>query len=525
MPDVTLTQTTPRPIAGRPGATSPSGLRLAAATSGVLAGAVAVAVGHLLAVLIAPAASPLLAVGSTLIDLAPQPLKAFAISTFGESDKIALLAGVGATLLILAAGIGLIARERPRVGALAVGAFGLVGATAALLRPTSTPVAIVPSIVGAVAGILVLLALRRLIVVSAAALEVDRARRGFLLGAGAATLLAATSGGLGILLSKARTSSVGQFVLPMPMDPAPALPAGADLGIDEISSFYTPNADFYRVDTALDVPAVDASTWSLRIHGMVDREVTLTLDELLQLPTIERDITLSCVSNQVGGSYVGNARWIGIPLATVLELAGVQPGADQIVSRSIDGMTIGTPTAVALDGRDAMLAVGMNGEPLPAVNGYPVRMLVPGLYGYVSATKWLVELELTTFSAYDPYWVERGWAKEAPVKTMSRIDAPRPLATIPAGNVTVGGVAWAQHRGIEGVEVRIDEGDWKAARLSTLDSIDTWRQWTFDWTATAGRHRLEVRATDADGATQPEERMEPFPNGATGWHAVVVTVA
>ncbi len=279
------------------------------------------------------------------------------------------------------------------------------------------------------------------------------------------------------------------------------------------------------MDTALDVPAVDASTWSLRIHGMVDREVTLTLAELLELPTIERDITLSCVSNQVGGPYVGNARWIGIPLSTVLELAGVQAGADQIVSRSIDGMTIGTPTAVALDGRDAMLAVGMNGEPLPAVNGYPVRMLVPGLYGYVSATKWLVELELTTFSAYDPYWVQRGWANEAPVKTMSRIDAPRPLATVPAGNVTVGGVAWAQHRGIDAVEIRIDEGDWKAARLSVLDSIDTWRQWTFDWTATAGRHRLEVRATDADGATQPEAREEPFPNGATGWHSVVVTVA
>jgi DMSO/TMAO reductase YedYZ molybdopterin-dependent catalytic subunit len=525
MPDVTLTQTTPRPLGGRPGALTPNGIRLAAAASGVLAGATAVAVGHLLAVLIAPAASPLLAVGSTLIDLAPQPVKAFAIATFGESDKIALLAGIGATLVVLAAVIGLVAYERPRLGALAVGAFGLVGAAAALARPTSTPLAILPSIVGAVAGIVALLVLRRLVAEPAGVRSVDRTRRGFLLGAGAVTLLAATSGGLGILLARARTSTVGRLVLPMPMDPAPALPAGADLAIDVISPFYTPNADFYRVDTALDVPAVDASTWSLRIHGMVDREVTLTLDELLELPTIERDITLSCVSNQVGGPYVGNARWIGIPLGTVLELAGVQDGADQLVSRSIDGMTIGTPTAVALDGRDAMLAVGMNGEPLPAVNGYPVRMLVPGLYGYVSATKWLVELELTTFSAYDPYWVQRGWAKEAPVKTMSRIDAPRPLATIPAGNVTVGGVAWAQHRGIDTVELRVDEGDWKAARLSTLDSIDTWRQWTFDWTATTGRHRLEVRATDADGAIQPEDRTEPFPNGATGWHAVVVTVA
>lgn len=525
MPDVTLMQTTPRPLGERPGALAPNGLRLAAAASGMLAGATALAVGHVVAVVVAPAASPLLAVGSTLIDLAPQPVKAFAIATFGESDKIALLVGIAATLVVLAAVVGLVARERPRLGSLAVGAFGLMGVGAALARPTATPIATLPSMVGAAAGIVVLLVLRRLAVEPAAGQGVDRTRRGFLLGAGVVTLLAATSGGLGILIARVRASTAGQFVLPMPMDPAPALPAGADLGTDGISPFFTPNTEFYRVDTALEVPVVDASTWSLRIHGMVEREVALTLDELLELPTIERDITLSCVSNQVGGPYVGNARWIGVPLATVLELAGVQEGADQIVSRSIDGMTIGTPTAVALDGRDAMLAVGMNGEPLPAANGYPVRMVVPGLYGYVSATKWLVELELTTFSAYDPYWVQRGWAKQAPVKTMSRIDAPRPLATLPAGNVTVGGVAWAQHRGIGTVEVRVDEGDWKAARLSTLDSIDTWRQWTFDWTATTGRHRLEVRATDADGAIQPEERTEPFPNGATGWHAVVVTVA
>lgn len=482
-------------------------------------------IGHLLAAILAPAASPLLAVGSSMVDLAPQPLKAFAIDIFGESDKVALLAGIAVILLVLAAVIGLVARDRPRLGALAVGAFGLVGALAAMARPTATPVSILPSIVGAVAGIVVLLALRRLIIRSQRAPRVEPTRRRFLMGAGAVTLLTATSGGLGILLARARASSVGQVALPMPMDPAPALAAGADLGIDGIAPFFTPNADFYRVDTALEVPAVDASSWSLRIHGMVDREVTLTLAELLELPTIERDITLACVSNQVGGPYVGNARWIGIPLTTVLELAGPQEGADQIVSRSVDGMTIGTPTAVALDGRDAMLAVGMNGEPLPPVNGYPVRMIVPGLYGYVSATKWLVELELTTFSAYDPYWVERGWAPEAPIKTMSRIDAPKPLATLPAGNVTVGGVAWAQHRGIEEVELRIDDGDWKAARLSTLDSIDTWRQWTFDWAAAPGRHRLEVRATDADGATQPEDRIEPFPNGATGWHSVVVTVA
>ncbi len=350
-------------------------------------------------------------------------------------------------------------------------------------------------------------------------------RRRFLTGAALVGGLVLAGGGLAVLVARARTAATGSLVLPTPMDPAPPLAPGADLAVDGISPFFTPNADFYRVDTALEVPVVDPATWSLRIHGLVEREVTLSLPELLELPTIERDITLACVSNQVGGPYVGNARWLGVPLATILELAGPLPGADQLVSRSIDGMTIGTPTAVALDGRDAMLAVGMNGEPLPAANGFPVRMVVPGLYGYVSATKWLVDLELTTFDAYDPYWVQRGWAPEAPIKTMSRIDTPRPLATIPSGRTVIGGVAWAQHRGIDAVEVRIDDGPWRPARLAAVDTVDTWRQWTFDWEAAPGRHRLEVRATDGQGTIQTEVRREPFPDGATGWHSIVMTVA
>ena len=251
----------------------------------------------------------------------------------------------------------------------------------------------------------------------------------------------------------------------------------------------------------------------------------LTYAELVELPTIERDITLTCVSNVVGGHYVGSARWIGVPLATILELAGAKPGADQIVSTSADGFTVGTPTAVATDGRDAMLAFAMNGEPLPAAHGYPVRMVVPGLYGYVSATKWLVDLELTTFDAYDAYWVQRGWDAEAPIKTMARIDAPKPLARLAAGKVAVAGVAWAQHRGIEHVEVRVDGGAWHDARLAKVGSIDTWRQWVYEWDATPGNHNLEVRATDGAGVIQTDARNEPFPSGATGWHSVVVTVA
>jgi DMSO/TMAO reductase YedYZ molybdopterin-dependent catalytic subunit len=537
------------PLPHLPATSRPSlALRLAAAFAGILAAAVALAVGHLIAGLIAPAASPVLAVGSAMVDLAPQPLKAFAIETFGERDKDALLAGIGVAVVAIAALLGLLTRTRPVLGAAAILVFGLLGAAAATARPISTVAWVLPALIGALAGAVVILLLLRALATAIEARDrpaepgrladpgpadgrladpgpaADGARRGFLLGATAAGALVFLSGGLGVLLGRSRAADVGSVVLPTPVDAAPALPAGATLDVEGVSSFYTPNADFYRVDTALEIPVIDADTWTLRIHGMVDREVTLTLPELLELPTIERDITLACVSNQVGGPYVGNARWIGVPLAVVLELAGVMPGADQIVSRSIDGMTIGTPTAIALDGRDAMLAVGMNGVPLPPVNGYPVRMLVPGLYGYVSATKWLVELELTTFDAYDPYWVQRGWAPEAPIKTMSRIDTPKPLSTVPGGPSVIGGVAWAQHRGIERVEVRIDDGVWQAATLARFDDIDTWRQWTLPWDATPGRHRLEVRATDGDGIIQTDVRREPFPDGATGWHSVVMTV-
>ncbi|HYN16778.1 MAG TPA: molybdopterin-dependent oxidoreductase, partial [Actinomycetes bacterium] len=320
------------------------------------------------------------------------------------------------------------------------------------------------------------------------------------------------------------TASRAAVSIPAPASAAPALAEGAAIDLPGLSSFYTPNRDFYRVDTALVVPRVAAEDWRLRVHGQVDRELELDFGQLLARPLIERDITLSCVSNEVGGRYVGTARWVGAPLRDLLQEAGVRPGADQLVSRSADGFTIGTPTAAVLDGRDAMLAVAMNGQPLPLTHGFPVRMLVPGLYGYVSATKWLVDLELTGFDDFDPYWVRRGWAREAPVKTMSRIDTPRPLRGLEAGQVAVAGVAWAQHRGIERVEVRVDGGRWRPANLAGEHTVDTWRQWVWPWEATPGRHTLEVRATDGMGATQPEDRAPPFPDGATGWHSVVVNV-
>jgi DMSO/TMAO reductase YedYZ molybdopterin-dependent catalytic subunit len=351
-------------------------------------------------------------------------------------------------------------------------------------------------------------------------------RRRFLVTAAAVAGGAVVAGAGGRALG--RRSDVGAsraaVRIPGPASGAGALTQGAALDLPGLSSFYTPNREFYRVDTALVVPRITAEDWRLRVHGRVDRELELDFGQLLARPLIERDITLSCVSNEVGGRYVGTARWVGVPLAELLQEAWVRAGADQLVSRSADGFTVGTPTATVLDGRDAMLAVAMNGEPLPPAHGFPVRMLVPGLYGYVSATKWLVDLELTGFDEFDPYWVRRGWARQAPVKTMSRIDTPRPLARLAAGPVAVAGVAWAQHRGIRRVEVRVDGGPWRPARLAAEHSADTWRQWVWPWEATRGRHILEVRASDGTGATQPEDRAPPFPDGATGWHSVVVTV-
>ncbi|MEC4018727.1 molybdopterin-dependent oxidoreductase [Streptomyces sp. H27-D2] len=359
-------------------------------------------------------------------------------------------------------------------------------------------------------------------------------RRGFVI---AATAAAAASAGAGVLGRRLNASSGAEaaasrkaVTLPAPDSRAAAIPRGSDLKTAGVSSFTTSNHDFYRVDTALVVPRVDATGWKLRIHGKgVPRDVSVNFQDLLRRELIERDITLTCVSNQVGGPYVGTARWIGVRLADLLREAGVKPPskggkADQLVARSVDGMTIGTPVEAVMDGRDAMLAVGMNGEPLPFSHGFPVRMLVPGLYGYVSACKWLRDLELTTFDSYDPYWVKRSWAKEAPIKTQSRIDTPKPFSTPKAGSVPVGGVAWAQHKGIDRVEVRVDGGAWHTARLADEATTDTWRQWVWDWPATAGSHNLEVRATDREGYTQTDKRVGTVPDGATGWHSVVVDV-
>uniref|UniRef100_UPI0034DF5519 sulfite oxidase n=1 Tax=Streptomyces flavofungini TaxID=68200 RepID=UPI0034DF5519 len=359
-------------------------------------------------------------------------------------------------------------------------------------------------------------------------------RRGFVIAATAAAVASAGAGVLGRSLNgasgKDAVASRARIRLPAPASAAAPVPRGAQLRVPGVSSFVTPAADFYRVDTALVVPKVDARSWRLRIHGKgVRRPVTLSFDDLLRRELIERDITLTCVSNEVGGQYVGNARWIGVRLSDLLAECGVEPPgrggpADQLVARSVDGMTIGSPVEDLMDGRDAMLALGMNGRPLPFEHGFPVRMVVPGLYGYVSACKWIKDIELTTFDAYDVYWVKRDWAREAPVKTQSRIDTPKPFARPKAGAVMVAGVAWAQHRGIDKVEVRVDDGPWQVADLAAEDTRDTWRQWSFPWQAAKGGHTLTVRATDRTGAVQTEKRTRTIPDGASGRHSVVVTV-
>ncbi|WP_030805429.1 molybdopterin-dependent oxidoreductase [Streptomyces sp. NRRL F-2799] len=510
------------------------------ALSGVLAGFAALAVAELVAAGVRPQASPVVVVGGASIDQTPAAVKDWAIRDFGTGDKLVLQLGILVVLAFLALGLGALAVRRRVVGAAGVLLFGVIGATAALTRPDPRGFTdALPSLTGAVVGafLLYLLAGRLVTPVpvpdGASAEPGTWDRRGFVIAATSAAAASAVVGGVGRTLSGDRAgdavASREQVVLPRPGSPAQPTPKRAAPRVDGLSPYFTPNNIFYRVDTALVVPKVDATAWRLRVHGTgVTRPATFTFDDLLRRRLIERDITLTCVSNEVGGPYVGNARWTGVRLADLLAECGVRAPsrggpADQLVARSVDGMTIGTPVEDIMDGRDAMLAVGMNGEPLPFDHGFPVRMLVPGLYGYVSACKWIQDIELTTFDSYDPYWVKRGWARKAPIKTQSRIDTPRPFARPKSGTVMVAGVAWAQHRGIGKVEVRVDEGPWQEAHLAAEDTRDTWRQWSFPWQATKGSHTLTVRATDRTGSVQTEKRARTLPDGASGWHSVVVT--
>jgi DMSO/TMAO reductase YedYZ molybdopterin-dependent catalytic subunit len=353
-------------------------------------------------------------------------------------------------------------------------------------------------------------------------------RRRFLVGSGVAAGVAVVAGGGGRLLQRRFDVAEARaaLTLPRPADPAPSLPPGADLAreVDGLTPLFTRNAEFYRIDTALTVPQIRPADYRLQLTGMFDSPRSLTLDDLLSRDDlVERDITLTCVSNEVGGDLVGTARWLGVPLGAFLRENGVRAESSQLLCRSSDGMTIGAPTRSALEVADAMLALGMNGEPLPVQHGFPVRMLIPGLYGYVSACKWLVGIEATTFDAVDAYWVARDWAAQGPIRIASRIDVPVAGRRFAAGRRPIAGVAWAQTRGIARVEVQVDDGDWLEARLGPAVDADVWRQWVLPYDFRPGRHRLTVRATGADGEVQTDDRTDPFPSGATGWHTVEVT--
>ena len=527
--------------------------RLVYALFGVLATLVGVAAGHLVASLLNPASSPVLAVGSQVIDLTPTPMKEWAIAHFGSNDKRVLIGSVLGGVLVLAAVAGLLARRRFVLGAALQLVLVAVAGFTALNRPAAEPLDVVPSLATAVAGVGALWLLDRRasrttalttskptgvlddrgvvtrpgvdVVEGGSTSAAGPSRRGVLVTAGVLAAAAAVMGGTGRWIGKYR-ARLTDIAFPKPADPAPAFPTGIEADYPGVTPLRVATDEFYRVDTRLDVPIVDLDGWTLKIDGMVDKELELTFDDLLAMPLIERDITLTCVSNSVGGPYVGGARWIGVRLTDLLELAGVQDGVDQIFSTDVDRMTIGTPYELATDGRDAMIALGMNGAALPREHGYPARMVVPGLYGFISACKWIERITLTTYADKDSYWTKRDWATNAPIKISSRIDTPKVLETIDAGDTFIGGVAWAQQNGgVAKVQVQIDGGAWQDATLGPSAGNDYWRQWYLPWQADSGSHNLSCRVVDGKGNTQSSARMNPFPEGSSGIQQLIVKVA
>lgn len=513
-----------------------------AALAGVVAAGVVLAVAELIGAFFTARAAPLLALGSTFIDFTPPGLKDFAIATFGTNDKAALFVGMGLTIAVLACVLGVLAYRKWALGVLGVLFMGAVIVACVVTRSGVSGADAIPSVLGTLAGLVVL---RRLVVLlwglkawpeapaDVAADGDDRVgsdgtnRRRFFAVAGVSAVAAGIAATGGRLLSTARsnvTKAREALTLPAPARAAAAVPAGVQPPVPGVTPWLTPNSDFYRIDTALSVPEININDWALRVHGLVEQEVTLTFQDLLDAKLIESHVTLTCVSNPVGGNLAGNAKWLGLPIRDVLAKAKPKDGADMVLSRSIDGFSASTPLEVLQDDRDAMLAIGMNGEPLPLEHGYPVRMVVPGLYGFVSATKWVVDLEVTRFADHKAYWTNRGWSERGPIKTMARVDVPKSFAKVPAGKVALGGTAWAQTRGITKVEIQIDNGSWAEATLSAEASTVTWRQWSYEWDATPGPHYIKVRATDGTGEVQTDQRADPVPDGASGWQSVMVTV-
>lgn len=547
---------------GKPGSPAPrggsgSGLRTAC---GIVSAGLAVGVAELVAVAVGSGSAPLTALGGTVVDHTPDKVRERVIGLVGTNDKLVLFILMAAVAVIVAGFAGRIERQRRPLGSVLLGVFGVVAAYVAVNRPTASLVWALPSLIGVALAIVVLRWLiRRVDAYEAAAAagsdaappdsvpgpdaaadrdetatgttgsarRDDVGRRGVLYGIVGVGVVAAAAEVAGRILGSALhsvSSERATVQLPTPPTPPPPVDPATDLRIPGLTPYVTANRDFYRIDTALVVPQVSSETWSLRVHGMVDREIRLNYADLKARKPIERLVTLTCVSNPVGGDLIGNALWLGYPLADLIAEAAPHADADMVLSRSVDGFTAGSPLATVTDGRDAMLAIGMNGEPLPIQHGYPVRLVVPGLYGYVSATKWVTDIEITRFDRARAYWTERGWSERGPIKTGTRIDTPHDGANPKSGTVTVAGVAWAQHRGIKAVEVQIDDGAWQPARLAADPSIDTWRQWAYDWKTTPGQHTIRARSTDATGQIQTSEQQDVVPDGATGYPSITVRV-
>ncbi len=520
---------------------------------GLLATLLGMAVGHLVASVMKPDSSPVLAVGSAIIALTPQPIASWAIAQFGNADKPILIGSVFAGVLALAAVAGLLTRRRFAFGAGLVVALVTVAGVAVATRPGFDTLDIVPALLTAVAGVASLWWMHR----TAQGLSLDpratpdaaaagddaepagpadgvhrssgnsASRRTVLITSGIVAGAALVLGSAGRFIGNIRARAE-DIVLPSPApgEAAPPLPTGLETEFPEITPLQVSRGNFYRVDTRLDVPVVDSDGWTLTVDGDVENELTITFDELLEMPMVERDITLTCVSNSVGGKFVGGARWLGVPLKDILDRAGVGSKADQLLSTDFDGMTISTPLDLATDGREALVVVGMNGKPLPREHGFPVRMVIPGLYGFISATKWLTRLTLTTYAEQEAYWTEKGWGTITPIKPSTRIDTPRVLTTVPGDDLLVGGVAWAQNDGgVKTVQVQVDGGRWQEAEIGPDVNNVYWRQWYLKVSGLEpGSHRVAARCIDGTGDTQVAVRAEPYPEGASGIHTVQFTV-
>ena len=499
--------------------------------SGVAGVAVALGFTELFASFSTSVPSAISSIGTFVVDHSPPWLKSFAISAFGTADKAVLAISIVIVALIIGWFVGKASATNPAPMIFAFGVAAVIGIAAQLSQAEAEPALVISSTLISVGlgcatwyGITMWTRPVERDITDGDVGDLGRRRLMVGLAGAAAVSVVTISVGRARLRSRAEAQRAA-LDLPSPVESQPDPTSVNDFGLESLSPIVVGTATFYRIDTALVVPTIDPEEWTLKVTGMVDREVELSYQDLNEMPLIERYVTLSCVSNEVGDGLVGNALWTGIPLRDILDMAGVRSGADQIVGRSVDGWTSGFPTELAYDGRDALLAIGMNRDVLPANHGFPARIVVPGLYGYVSATKWLTEIELTTWDAFDGYWIPRGWSKEGPIKTQSRIDRPKGRSSVAAGDYAIAGVAWAPNVGIAGVEVQVDDEAWTAAELSVPLSDDAWVQWRFDANLDPGDHVVRVRATDTTGETQGEARVGVRPNGAEGWHTVEFSVS